>query len=65
MLMVPGLMSAFFILRCVGSGARSPFREAQLNVPVCRNVNKGPFMYTKSFLIPIQFWEIMKIIIVL
>lgn len=47
MLMVPGLMSIFFfILRCVGS---APFREAQLNVPVCRNVNKGSFMYTKSF----------------
>lgn len=49
MLMVPGLVSGFFILRCVGSGAQSPFREAQLNVPVCRNVNKGSFMYTKYF----------------
>lgn len=39
----------FFILRCVGSGAQLPFREAQLNVPVCRNVHKGSFMYPKSF----------------
>lgn len=45
MLMVPGLVSVFFILRCVGSGAQLPFREAQLNVPVCRNVHKGSFMY--------------------
>lgn len=48
-LMVLGLVSVFFILRCVGSGAQSLFKEAQLNVLVCRNVDKGSCMYTKPF----------------
>lgn len=45
-----GVRFFFFVLGCIGSGAQSPFREAQLNVPVCRNANKESFMYAKSLL---------------